>query len=179
MDNNLLTSRASSFSIASLITSDGCDDENSLYHSLTNSIPTNFYHNTNNCSIDQITNDSIQQDFHHFHSAKLTETNNGQYQQQIGKKNKNRSTNYKQRKNLQIHLSTTQHMEDYIQRATENIKSTTNINKSDHENISNGTNEIKKTLHPKLANIKMVLESKSLWDEFDKLGTEMIVTRSG
>lgn len=38
---------------------------------------------------------------------------------------------------------------------------------------------MKKPFHPKLANIKMVLESKSLWDEFDKLGTEMIVTRSG
>ncbi|CAF0819664.1 unnamed protein product [Rotaria sordida] len=188
MDNNLLTSRASSFSIASLITSDCCDDENSLYHSLTNSIQTNFYptnnnnNNNNNCSIEQITNDnysnSIQQDFHHFHSATLTETNNGEYQQQI-RRRKNRSTNYKQIKNLQKNLSITQHMEDYIQLTTENIKSITNINKSNNENISNGINEIKKTLHPKLANIKMVLESKSLWDEFDKLGTEMIVTRSG
>lgn len=50
------------------------------------------------------------------------------------------------------------------------------MNKIDGEN---GTNEIKKSLHPKLTNIKMVIESKSLWDEFDKLGTEMIVTRSG
>jgi hypothetical protein len=63
---------------------------------------------------------------------------------------------------------------DYIQSATEKIKSI-----SDNENTSNGINEIKKSLHPKLLNIKMVLESKSLWDEFDKLGTEMIVTRSG
>jgi len=55
------------------------------------------------------------------------------------------------------------------------------MNKSDSENGSNtnSSNEIKKQLHPKLANIKMILESKSLWDEFDKLGTEMIVTRSG
>ena len=55
------------------------------------------------------------------------------------------------------------------------------MNKSDSENGSNtnGTNDLKKLLHPKLTNIKMVIESKSLWDEFDKLGTEMIVTRSG
>lgn len=55
------------------------------------------------------------------------------------------------------------------------------INKTDGENGAghNGSNELKKPLHPKLANIKMVIESKSLWDEFDKLGTEMIVTRSG
>ena len=55
------------------------------------------------------------------------------------------------------------------------------MNKSDNENGSGqmGNNEIKKALHPKLNNIKMVIESKSLWDEFDKLGTEMIVTRSG
>jgi hypothetical protein len=52
MDNNPLTPRASSFSIASLITSDSCDDENALYHSL-------------------------QQ----FRSATLIETNNGQDQQ--------------------------------------------------------------------------------------------------
>jgi hypothetical protein len=53
------------------------------------------------------------------------------------------------------------------------------MNKSDSENTSNGMNEIKKPLHPKLMNIKMSLESKSLWNEFDKLGTEMIVTRAG
>jgi hypothetical protein len=54
-------------------------------------------------------------------------------------------------------------------------------NKSDNENGigQNGNNEIKKPMHPKLANIIMIIESKSLWDEFDKLGTEMIVTRSG
>jgi hypothetical protein len=76
-------------------------------------------------------------------------------------------------------------MLDYIQSATEKIKSTSNnmldINKSDNENGTNqnGNNEMKKPLHPKLTNIKMIIESKSLWDEFDKLGTEMIVTRSG
>jgi hypothetical protein len=55
------------------------------------------------------------------------------------------------------------------------------LNKSDHENGSgsNVNNEMKKPLHPKLTSIKMIIESKSLWDEFDKLGTEMIVTRSG
>lgn len=36
-----------------------------------------------------------------------------------------------------------------------------------------------KFLHPKLASIKVHIESKSLWDEFDQLGTEMIVTKAG
>jgi hypothetical protein len=36
-----------------------------------------------------------------------------------------------------------------------------------------------KQIHPKLAQIKVHLESKSLWDEFDQLGTEMIVTKAG
>jgi len=53
------------------------------------------------------------------------------------------------------------------------------MNKSANENSSNRIDEIKIPFHPKLANIKMVLESKSLWDDFDKLGTEMIVTRAG
>lgn len=36
-----------------------------------------------------------------------------------------------------------------------------------------------KPAHPKLASIRVQLESKSLWDEFDQLGTEMIVTKAG
>ncbi|XP_046569310.1 T-box transcription factor TBX1-like [Haliotis rubra] len=37
----------------------------------------------------------------------------------------------------------------------------------------------KKPLHPKLANVSVQLEMKALWDEFDELGTEMIVTKAG
>ncbi len=36
-----------------------------------------------------------------------------------------------------------------------------------------------KPLHPKLAAVRVTIESKSLWDEFDQLGTEMIVTKAG
>lgn len=36
-----------------------------------------------------------------------------------------------------------------------------------------------KPLHSKLANITTQLEMKQLWDEFDSLGTEMIVTKAG
>ncbi|CAF1006764.1 unnamed protein product [Rotaria sp. Silwood1] len=168
---------------------------------MTSSIETNSNNNTINCnpnpSIEKITNDyynnHIQQDLHHYRSATLTETNNGQYQQpqqqqQQGTIKENRSTHHKHHQqvtNLQKSLTTIRNMEDYIQSATEKIKSTStnmlDINKSDNEHGTgqNGNNEIKKPLHPKLANIKMVIESKSLWDEFDKLGTEMIVTRSG
>lgn len=117
MDNNPLTPRASSFSIASLITSDCCDDENSLYHSMTSSIEANNNHNIN-CtttpSIEKITNDyytnHIQQDLHHYRSATLAETNNGQYQQQTPIK-ESRSTNHKQVSNLQKSLTTIRNME--------------------------------------------------------------------
>ena len=40
-------------------------------------------------------------------------------------------------------------------------------------------NANEKPLHPKLASIQVFIESKSLWDEFDQLGTEMIVTKAG
>ena len=38
---------------------------------------------------------------------------------------------------------------------------------------------VKKPLHPKLLNLSAQLEMKALWDEFDELGTEMIVTKAG
>ena len=36
-----------------------------------------------------------------------------------------------------------------------------------------------KPLHPKLLAVSAQLEMKNLWDEFDSLGTEMIVTKAG
>jgi T-box protein 1 len=36
-----------------------------------------------------------------------------------------------------------------------------------------------KPLHPKLTNVNASLEMKALWDEFNELGTEMIVTKAG
>jgi len=109
MDNNPLTPRTSNnFSIASLITSDCCNDENNLYYPMTNPIESNF--NFNNCSIDKITNDfypnSIQQDLHHFHSDTLIETNNEQYHQPI-KRRENRSKTNHQKSSTTI----SEHME--------------------------------------------------------------------
>ena len=40
-------------------------------------------------------------------------------------------------------------------------------------------NSQKKPLHPKLIGIVASLEMKPLWDEFNELGTEMIVTKAG
>lgn len=34
-------------------------------------------------------------------------------------------------------------------------------------------------VHEKLQNVGAVLEMKALWDEFNELGTEMIVTKAG
>ena len=45
-----------------------------------------------------------------------------------------------------------------------------------------GSDEIhqpQKPVHPKLSNVVAMLEMKELWDEFDHLGTEMIVTKAG
>jgi hypothetical protein len=39
--------------------------------------------------------------------------------------------------------------------------------------------EEKKPLHPKLVSVIAHLEMKPLWDEFNELGTEMIVTKAG
>ncbi|CAF5051466.1 unnamed protein product, partial [Rotaria socialis] len=81
---------------------------------MTNSIPSNFY--SNNCSFNQIQNDThpnFQQELDHFHSATLSETNNGEYhqqqqqqQQQQIRRRKTRPTNYKQIKTLQKPTST-------------------------------------------------------------------------
>jgi hypothetical protein len=43
---------------------------------------------------------------------------------------------------------------------------------------SDGQDE-NKPLNSKLASVSCQLEMKSLWDEFDELGTEMIVTKAG
>lgn len=54
--------------------------------------------------------------------------------------------------------------------------------KSDNENSevgNDGKTDQKKPIHPKLASVQVQLEMKSLWDEFDELGTEMIVTKAG
>ena len=42
-----------------------------------------------------------------------------------------------------------------------------------------GEQEMKKPLHSKLTGVNASLEMKALWDEFNELGTEMIVTKAG
>ncbi|XP_050407980.1 T-box transcription factor TBX1 isoform X1 [Patella vulgata] len=49
----------------------------------------------------------------------------------------------------------------------------------DCEKLSNACEGPKKPIHPKLMNVAAHLEMKSLWDEFNELGTEMIVTKAG
>lgn len=48
-----------------------------------------------------------------------------------------------------------------------------------NNNNNNLGGPVEKPIHPKLAAIRVSIESKSLWDEFDQLGTEMIVTKAG
>lgn len=48
---------------------------------------------------------------------------------------------------------------------------------SSSNSTPNGKSLVKK--NPKVANINVQLEMKALWDEFNQLGTEMIVTKAG
>lgn len=48
---------------------------------------------------------------------------------------------------------------------------------SSSSSTPNGKTIVKK--NPKVANINVQLEMKALWDEFNQLGTEMIVTKAG
>lgn len=116
MDNNPLTPRASNFSIASLITSDGCDDENSLYHSIHHS-PTGILASTpipmNNPNLlfekaqHDIYSVPLQQDLQqNGRPTTLTETNNGQAVASTGVK-ENRSTNQKVSHNQVTNLQKT------------------------------------------------------------------------
>ncbi len=59
------------------------------------------------------------------------------------------------------------------------ILSNSSLAESINDSLKIGTGSNEKPVHPKLAAIKVQLESKSLWDEFDQLGTEMIVTKAG
>lgn len=72
-----------------------------------------------------------------------------------------------------------------------NSKTSLSLDNNNHESFANSlsssylgqnitqTNLNDKYIHPKLTSIKVQIESKSLWDEFDQLGTEMIVTKAG
>ena len=44
---------------------------------------------------------------------------------------------------------------------------------------SGNKKQINLPLHPKLVSCGAILEMKPLWDEFNELGTEMIVTKAG
>ena len=54
---------------------------------------------------------------------------------------------------------------------------TPNCSSSSSSSTPNGKTIVKK--NPKVANINVQLEMKALWDEFNQLGTEMIVTKAG
>ena len=62
-----------------------------------------------------------------------------------------------------------------INQNTQNDPKVSECNMCDLE----GNEECSKPLHGKLASVSCQLEMKSLWDEFDELGTEMIVTKAG
>ena len=48
-----------------------------------------------------------------------------------------------------------------------------------HAGVTNLDSKENKPLHHKLTHVNAQLEMKSLWDEFDALSTEMIVTKAG
>ncbi len=75
-------------------------------------------------------------------------------------------------------------MSDHISpnSSAENFSTSADNTTSSQFNVFDATGSAtttEKPLHPKLATIRVSIESKSLWDEFDQLGTEMIVTKAG
>ena len=88
MDNNPLTPRANNFSIASLMTSDYCDDENNFYHSLAS--PTEPHLNLADSSVENPIEPSYPT------SSRLTETNTEQYPTQQAIKENRSTTHQKQ-----------------------------------------------------------------------------------
>ena len=48
-----------------------------------------------------------------------------------------------------------------------------------HAGVTNLDSKENKPLHHRLTHVNAQLEMKSLWDEFDALSTEMIVTKAG
>uniref|UniRef100_W5M328 T-box transcription factor 1 n=1 Tax=Lepisosteus oculatus TaxID=7918 RepID=W5M328_LEPOC len=61
--------------------------------------------------------------------------------------------------------------------AQQNDSGTSNCSSSSSNSTPNSKPPVKK--NPKVANINVQLEMKALWDEFNQLGTEMIVTKAG
>ncbi|XP_019621196.1 PREDICTED: T-box transcription factor TBX1-like isoform X1 [Branchiostoma belcheri] len=52
-------------------------------------------------------------------------------------------------------------------------------NGNENNNLLNDGVKDERKQNPKVANVKVMLEMKALWDEFHELGTEMIVTKAG
>jgi hypothetical protein len=88
MDNNPLTPRANNFSIASLMTTDYCDEENHFYHSLAS--PTEPHLNLTDLSAEKPTESPYPT------SSRLIETNTEQYPTQQAIKENRSTTHQKQ-----------------------------------------------------------------------------------
>lgn len=66
-----------------------------------------------------------------------------------------------------------------LEELRENATSQVNSNRGDLNKSSTNNNKKSLPLHPKLVSCGAILEMKPLWDEFNELGTEMIVTKAG
>ena len=96
MDNDVLPLGLNkNFSIASLITSYGYNDENHLFHSMTNSIGTNL--DFNHYSIEKITHD-------YYPNPPLIDTSHEQYPTQIKKKENRTKTHQRKRTTTKGHM---------------------------------------------------------------------------
>lgn len=108
MENNPLTLRATSFSIASLITSDCADDEQAMYHTLINSAEPHF--TLNHCAMDKATSD-YRLDAQQCNSHAFAEQTNEYHQQDGGKKREHRPSNAKAAANSQKSSGMSTHVE--------------------------------------------------------------------
>ena len=76
-------------------------------------------------------------------------------------------------------LSRLKRTSEYNQEHKATTCSSINTNKLQDSSVSNERVQSSKQLHPALTSVSATLELKSLWDDFNELGTEMIVTKAG
>ena len=69
----------------------------------------------------------------------------------------------------------------FLKEASEKVQdvNSNDVRHGDSSDATSGDSDSKKPLHGRLSGVQGQLEMKPLWEEFNELGTEMIVTKAG
>jgi len=85
-------------------------------------------------------------------------------------------------KQMEACLMTAGRSENYfLKEASEKVQdvNSNDVRHGDSSDATSGDSDSKKPLHGRLSGVQGQLEMKPLWEEFNELGTEMIVTKAG